>query len=433
MALVDQKTDLKSLKYSDFNTREPFVVRDINRQPESRNQIRIEGEARKDDVNRLSKLLATNLKFATNQAFLNSQKTLSDIRAAQGLEGREKSQAIRKAVGRALSDIGQAINTQIAQAGVAGTGTHFITNFKNETSTYLGKFGGPLSLTGAKVNDFEVKSDKLPELDIKNTARTNIDQEGNEIVINPGVDRSTRAQTSNYTQNNLSSEQKRNTIINLNKPGNIENRFYQKNNIGITNKITITNVRTEKLKTIDDDQIIPFEIAVYDPKKPLQNKATEYLYFTAYITSLGDRYGARWNSTSYIGRGEPLFNYTDFSRGISLDFKIAAESVIDLQPLYNKINRLVGTTAPSYSDTGVFKRGVFVKLTVGDYIKQIPGFFTSVDLQWNVDYPWEIGRNENGEFDTGLQRVPHILDISLAFQPVHSFIPEYGKNFILNI
>jgi hypothetical protein len=193
--------------------------------------------------------------------------------------------------------------------------------------------------------------------------------------------------------------------------------------------VNIIDVSTEELADTYED-IIPFKIVVYEPgqESPL------YLYFRAFLDNLSDNYSGGWNSTNYIGRAEPLYNYTSFNRQIRFGFKIATFSKNELYPLYNKLNTLVGTTAPSYSDT--FMRGVFTKLTIGDWIRDVPGFFQNIGLQWETSYPWEIGRGKptqkikEGEERSTELVLPHILDVSVDFTPIHNFVPQFKQPFI---
>ena len=67
-------------------------------------------------------------------------------------------------------------------------------------------------------------------------------------------------------------------------------------------------------------------------------------------------------------------------------------------------------------------RGVFSRLTIGDWMNEIPGFFTRINLGWNTAYPWEIRHDDRGK-DKDLNEYPHILDVSCDFQPVHNFAP----------
>ena len=110
-----------------------------------------------------------------------------------------------------------------------------------------------------------------------------------------------------------------------------------------------------------------------------------------------------------------------FDRSISFGFKIHTQTRHEQKPLWSKLNYLVAQTAPEYKNRRM--RGVFSRLTIGDWISEIPGFFTSVNLSWNTAYPWEIRHDDLGE-DKDLNEYPHILDVSCAFQPVHNFAPS---------
>jgi hypothetical protein len=61
-------------------------------------------------------------------------------------------------------------------------------------------------------------------------------------------------------------------------------------------------------------------------------------------------------------------------------------------------------------------RGTFCNLTIGDYLDQQDGFISSVNLSWQKEYPWEI---DVDELDTPI--LPHILDVSIDFTPIHTF------------
>jgi len=103
-----------------------------------------------------------------------------------------------------------------------------------------------------------------------------------------------------------------------------------------------------------------------------------------------------------------------------------------MKPLYRKLNYLASTTAPTYSNDGRM-RGTFVRVNIGSLISNVPGFFNSIVLSWNKEYPWEIAMDspENGA-DSDMIVVPHILDVQCTFTPIHDFIPSTSifKNFI---
>ena len=167
----------------------------------------------------------------------------------------------------------------------------------------------------------------------------------------------------------------------------------------------------------DAEDIIPFEFNTFYPG----NTDGKYLAFRAFLTDFGDNYSGDWAGTKYVGRGEELYNYQGFKRDISFSFKVAAFSKADMQPLYNKLNLLVGSTAPTYRN-GNFMMGTLTKVTIGDYLVQTSGFISSVGLSWDSNIPWEM--------ETEGERLPHALDVSISFTPIHDFVPTANSTFI---
>jgi len=167
----------------------------------------------------------------------------------------------------------------------------------------------------------------------------------------------------------------------------------------------------------DAEDIIPFEFNTFYPG----NTDGKYLAFRAFLGSLSDNYSGDWAGTKYVGRGEEFYNYQGFKRDISFDFKVAAFSKADIEPLYDKLNLLVGSTAPTYGD-GSFMKGTLCKITIADYLKQVSGFISSIGLSWDTTTPWEIN-----EVD---KRLPHVLDVNVSFTPIHDFVPTANSTFI---
>ena len=99
-----------------------------------------------------------------------------------------------------------------------------------------------------------------------------------------------------------------------------------------------------------------------------------------------------------------------------------------MKPLYEKLNALAGTTAPTYKGVGM--RGTFTAVTVGDYIKDQPGFIESIGFTWNNDYPWHTsahdGKSHGGERDEKAvhKQLPTVLNVSVTFKPVHVLAPK---------
>ena len=159
-----------------------------------------------------------------------------------------------------------------------------------------------------------------------------------------------------------------------------------------------------------EQDIIPFYFITQTPTE------SKYLYFRAFLDSLTDDFTGDWSGTKYIGRAEEFYTYQGFKRDISFSFKIAAFSKEELIPLYNKLNLLAATTAPTYNSEGEFMRGTLTSVTIGDYISDQIGFISKVGLSWNTTYQWEIDL-----FDEDLPKVPQVLDVSISFTPIHDF------------
>lgn len=162
--------------------------------------------------------------------------------------------------------------------------------------------------------------------------------------------------------------------------------------------------------------LIKFKISVINPIDPTDIRV---LLFRAFLDDLSDDYTGGWNSYKYNGRAEKFWTYNEFDRKINFSFKIAAQSRQEIIPLYQKLNYLVAQTAPEYSGNKKRMRGKFNRVTIGEWINDIPGFFTGINLKWSKSYPWEV-KLENG----AVTQHPHVLDVSCQFQPVHDFAPE---------
>lgn len=163
-----------------------------------------------------------------------------------------------------------------------------------------------------------------------------------------------------------------------------------------------------------NESIIPFYFTIITG-----NGTWGSISFPAFLDAFDDSYNGDWGETKYIGRAESFYTYQGFKRDVNFSFKVAAFNREALLPLYNDLNTLAGTTAPTYDSTAAFMRGTFCKITVGDYLTDQAGFVTSVKFNWQTLYPWETGVDTEGNSD-GL-RVPHVLEVSISFTPIHDF------------
>lgn len=157
---------------------------------------------------------------------------------------------------------------------------------------------------------------------------------------------------------------------------------------------------------------------------------TTPLVFRAFLTNFQDNHSAEYTSFRYTGRGENFYTYNGFTREISFNFKIAAQSRSEMRVLYRKLNYLTSQLYPDYqqfvggAETG-FMRAPLIQLTVGDYVLQQPGFLKTMNLSVSDDSPWEIVSNElEGAPDNDMYQLPHMIEATTTFVPVHNFLPR---------
>lgn len=150
-----------------------------------------------------------------------------------------------------------------------------------------------------------------------------------------------------------------------------------------------------------------------------------YIHFRSYIKGLSDNYGADWKSTRYMGRGEDFFMYNGFSRDISFDFQVPILSRLEQASVYSKLNYLASLMAPDYT-AGGFMRGNIVKITLGDYLIDVPGILTGISFDMEEAAGWDIGEyNDAGVKQDGSYVMPKLINVGgFKFKPIHTFIPQ---------
>ena len=416
-ARVDDTLRMSRLLVGDFRKKDDLVVTD----PQTK--VIIDRVERNRGTN--SRTQAGN-KFLANLALINQQATLAKVQ-------KRDFTGLGSTVLDGAKDIAKTVASTLAQVPVAGTGVHFVNGGKvgkeylKGGGNAVGNFLRNVTGTGEGLQGHESVLSGQPIL---------INKEGVDTNENGSLLRTYKAKIENEEQRakpeltSAGDSNLRQPYKNRNNPGTVystrlKNQKREDTGIDKINESTVFDEKSTRFMDLRNTDIIPFEFQIFDPAA---GGTPKYLLFRAYLTQLQDSFSGEWSSTKYIGRAEPLFNYTGFNRGFSFGFNLAAHTIEELKPLYKKLNYLVSSTAPSYSNT--FMRGVFTKVTIGDYLSAVPGFFTNIDVSWNTNYPWEIGIGEQYEALTDTIIVPHLLDITLQFQPVHDFNPAIDRPFI---
>ena len=173
--------------------------------------------------------------------------------------------------------------------------------------------------------------------------------------------------------------------------------------------------------TYNINDLVKFRIQAINTDDPLN---ANWMIFRAYLTQLSDSVDAQWSDIKYAGRGEKFYVYDGFSRKMTVGFKVAALSAQEMQPMYQKLNYLMGNLMPDYS--GIIMRGPLMRITIGNYIDGQLCKLDSLSYSIPQDSPWEIAINEptSGE---KILILPHIIEVTLSFTPIGSQTSNINK------
>jgi hypothetical protein len=190
-----------------------------------------------------------------------------------------------------------------------------------------------------------------------------------------------------------------------------------------------SNVNNTDVRTND---LVKFRIAVIDNDNP--NLKT-FAHFRAFINSFDDNMSATWDPFKYLGRGEDFYTYKGFSRTNNVSFTLMAQSIQEMSVMYQKLNYIISSLTPDYGQGG-YMRGNLVQLTLGGYYYEMPGIIENITVTIPNDATWEIGIPVNEAESTrsagsatgftgkNIQELPHRLDVSMTFKPIHNFLPQ---------
>lgn len=177
------------------------------------------------------------------------------------------------------------------------------------------------------------------------------------------------------------------------------------------------NAKTDPYSSKDD--LIKFVFEAVSNNDPSISTA---IFFRAHLNgSITDNNTATWNSFKYAGRGENFYTYQGFDRSINFSFKVYASSQGEMRPMYNRLNNLISQVYPDYSSAGIMRAPV-MRLTIGDYIKRMPGFLQNVNITVDQNSSWEV-------LEEGLySQLPHMIDVNVSFTPILSQLPARANS-----
>ena len=407
MPLIDLKTTLKDLK---FNSKAPYVVKDINNPP-TYNALSKPAEARIDDVSRLVKMLTDvpGAKFIAKQALLQATNPGNYKSERASLIGR-----VAEAIGRTVISTARTGIVTISQAGVTGTGLHFALQQPPYYYTDRQPGGAEVLTGGIVVQDRDtrtiystrtsVHSDILSNNANKNYGSDDLAVTKENFVVGPKSDlRNAPGIYATTAAGQQASAGGKVYFVN------------DKDKIGgsIADRVNLLDIDSED----KNYGTIPVIFGKYGSNGSYSGVKA----FRAFVGNLNDNYQANWTANQYVGRMEQFFVYTGFSRTLSFPLTVPIFSESEQLTVYNKVNSLVSHTAPQYTNGTGIPSGVITYLRIGDYI-QTPGVLNSVSISVANEVPWSYGGNTS---PFGKLILPQVLQLQIQFTPIHDRTPQY--------
>ena len=152
----------------------------------------------------------------------------------------------------------------------------------------------------------------------------------------------------------------------------------------------------------------------------------DIIVFRAILTSLTDSFNPSWSPVNFIGRADPAYNYSGFSRDINLDFTLYATDRDELRPIWRKLNALAGYTAPQYDGSSIALKGSYLRLTIGDIYYHQPIIINSLYYTLHdSETTWETNLLEESD----MMEVPKQINVSMGATMITDMVPQKGGRF----
>ncbi|KKN13660.1 hypothetical protein LCGC14_1004080 [marine sediment metagenome] len=151
--------------------------------------------------------------------------------------------------------------------------------------------------------------------------------------------------------------------------------------------------------------------------------------FRAILAGISETVSPEFNATQYIGRIERNIVYLGATRELSFTLYVHAWSPKELLAVWDKVNFVTGLAYPAGVSGDGYLLPPIVELTIGDFYKAQPGYFTAINHTIEDDASWEIERLDNDEEKSA--QVPKTIQMQLTFAVIEkdsmvSSSPFYG-------
>jgi hypothetical protein len=233
----------------------------------------------------------------------------------------------------------------------------------------------------------------------------------------------------NYTRpegsENMKSIPTKENVVNYGYSKYVKNFDWRRGNVGAldTSDNISWNDIVDRVNMIDYGKDYPDNVRDIVPFKIYDIYNKKWIIFRSFVTGITDNPTSEWSEKSYIGRQDKVYIYTGASREFNFSLKIMAFSLAEMKPLYKKLNYLIGLQYPHMKENDANPKMIapFVKLTIGSILKDTYGYFSSINLTYSDEIPWELGDyndTENGADEFDNVKLPMGCDITFTFKVV---------------
>ena len=138
------------------------------------------------------------------------------------------------------------------------------------------------------------------------------------------------------------------------------------------------------------------------------------LIFRGFISNISDNTSPNFNSYNFVGRGEPLYTYTNTNRTLGFNLQVPIFNSGEQSTLYRKANQLISFGYPKYNSANL-PEGTVVKFILGN-LYNLHGVFTSINHSIDTNVPWSVGDTE--------MLLPQVLNFSINLNVIHNQLPQ---------
>ena len=154
--------------------------------------------------------------------------------------------------------------------------------------------------------------------------------------------------------------------------------------------------------------------------------------FPAFLTSFTDTFTSDWDSTSVMGRMDPIYTFKQTSRSINISFVVPSADEKEAKENLKNVRELTKYLYPTYqnnSNATTISKAPLVRIKFANLIgKGISGTGTALlgKLQGAAVAPL----NEEGYFDPKSVLYPKALQVDLVFDVIHESNPGEWKDVV---